>query len=241
VGLGLVILAGWELLGRTAGDTWVSRPLLIFARLQEWAASDLHVHLYTTLGEMLLGLAVGVPLGVSFGLYLGSAPTAATILRPIIVGFYSVPLLTLIPLFILWFGLGMQSKVMLIAIVVFFLLFFNTFAGVRGVDQDFVAGARLMGASRRELFQKVVMPGAVPWIITGLKIALPYALVSAVTGEMMAARAGVGFLVSRASMQYDMTGVYSALFLLMVLGVLISNSFNRFELWILRWRNATTG
>jgi NitT/TauT family transport system permease protein len=98
-----------------------------------------------------------------------------------------------------------------------------------------------MGASRRELFQKVVMPGAVPWIITGLKIALPYALVSAVTGEMMAARAGVGFLVSRASMQYDMTGVYSALFLLMVLGVLISNSFNRFELWILRWRNATTG
>ncbi|UUZ76953.1 ABC transporter permease subunit [Polaromonas sp. P1(28)-13] len=171
--LGIALLVGWEIAGRTLGDSWISRPLLIFSRLQDWAMVDLHINLLTTLGEMVIGMLVGVPLGIACGLWLGSSPTTATVLRPIIVGFYSVPLLTLIPLFILWFGLGMQSKVMLIAIVVFFLLFFNTFSGVKELDVDLVTSLKQMGASRREVFQKVVMPGAVPWIFTGLKIAFP--------------------------------------------------------------------
>jgi NitT/TauT family transport system permease protein len=230
------LLVGWELAGRFVDPTWISTPSLVAVRLVRWAGDDLTLHAATTVAEMAMGLAIGVPAGVLAGILLGRLPVLATLLRPIIVAFYSVPLVTLAPLLILWFGLDMEPKVVLVAVVVFFLIFFNTFSGVRAIDRDLMANFALMGASRREELQKLILPASAAWILSGLKIALPYALIAATVGEMIAARRGLGFLVTRSASQIDMTGLYAALIVLMVIGVTISAGTNALEAHILRWR-----
>jgi NitT/TauT family transport system permease protein len=236
VGLVLAILLVWELGGRLGDPTWVSAPSLIVLRLVRWASDDLFVHVATTVAEMAMGLTIGVPAGVLAGIFLGRAPVLSALLRPIIVGFYSVPLVTLAPLLILWFGLDMEPKVVLVSVVVFFLIFFNTFSGVQAVDKDLIASLVLMGASPREEFQKLILPAASAWILSGLKIALPYALIAATVGEMIAARRGLGFLVTRSASQIDMTGLYAALVVLMLIGVAVGTAANALEGRILRWR-----
>jgi NitT/TauT family transport system permease protein len=132
----------------------------------------------------------------------------------------------------------MMPKIVVTAIVVFFLLFFNTFAGVERVDQDMIAALRLMGSTRREEFLKVIAPACTVWIIGGIKIALPYALVATTTGEMLASRRGLGFLLSDAAARYDMAALYAGLVILMLMGLLIAELAARVERWTLRWRNA---
>lgn len=236
IGLALALLLAWELGGRLGNPTWVSSPSLIAERLVRWAGEDLAANVTTTLAEMAMGLAIGVPTGVLAGILLGRAPLVSMLLRPIIVGFYSVPLITLAPLLILWFGLDMEPKVVLVSVVVFFLIFFNTFSGVQAVDKDLVATLMLMGASPREVFQKLILPASSAWILSGLKIALPYALIAATVGEMIAARRGLGFLVTRSASQIDMTGLYTALVVLMAIGVAVSTGGNAIEGRLLRWR-----
>jgi NitT/TauT family transport system permease protein len=118
-------------------------------------------------------------------------------------------------------------------------MFFNTFAGAGQVDDDHIAAVRLMGSTRRENFQKVVVPACMVWIIGGIRIALPFALVAATTGEMLAARRGIGFLLSDAANQFDMTGLYAALVILMALGLAVSEAAAAMERQLLRWRDAT--
>src|SRR6202012_53379 len=171
-------------------------------------------------------------------LLLGRSPVAAGILRPLVIAFYSIPLVALAPLFIMFFGLDMLPKIVLTTIVVFFLLFFNTFAGATSVDADLIAQVELMGSTRIKTFRKVVTPACMVWIIGGIKTALPYALVAATTGEMLAARRGLGFLLSDAASQFDMTSLYSALFILMLLGLFVGEMANWIERHLLRWRHA---
>lgn len=235
--LGLAILVVWELAGRTYGHDWSSLPSLIGARLFQWVQGDLLMHVSVTLMELVIGFAIGSTGGILAGLLLGRSPVGAAICRPFIVAAYSVPMVTLAPLLILWFGLDLAPKIVLVSLVVFFLLFFNTFTGVQTVDADLVATLRLMGANPREQFQKVVAPASLVWIVSGLKLALPYALVAATVSEMLASRRGIGSLVAKAAQQFDMTALYSALFVLMILGVLIASGAIRMENYLLRWRN----
>ena len=231
-----VLLCGWEAYGRFVDDTWFSRPSLILARIIEMAGSGLEVHIATTLSEMASGLAIGVPAGTLLGLLLGRMPTVAGIARPIIFGLYSIPLVTLAPLFIFWFGLGLTAKIVLVAIVTFFLLFFTTFAGVQTIDRDLIDSYRLLGATRGELFRHVIGPACLAWIISGLKLALPYSLIASVVGEMLMARAGLGFVLMNASQQIDMTGMFAILIVLMAVGVCVGESVNVFERRVMRWR-----
>jgi NitT/TauT family transport system permease protein len=212
--------------------------VLIGERLLQWFAGPVYPHLATTVIEVVAGLMVGVLCGSVAGLLLGRSPVLAVVLRPIIVAFYSVPLVALAPLFIMFFGLDILPKLILVSIVVFFLMFFNTFAGAGQVDDDQIAAVRLMGSTQRENFQKVVVPACMVWIIGGIRIALPFALVAATTGEMLAARRGIGFLLSDAANQFDMTGLYAALVILMVLGLAVSEAAAGMERRLLRWRNA---
>jgi NitT/TauT family transport system permease protein len=142
------------------------------------------------------------------------------------------------PLLILWFGLDLQPKIVLVTVVVFFLVFFNTFTGVGAIDRDMIASFQLLGANKREEFQKVVAPGSMAWILSGVKIALPYSLAAATTGELLAARYGLGSLLARAAQQFDMTGVYAALLVLMAMGILTSETATLIERRLLRWRHA---
>ncbi len=238
IGVGLAALAAWEIAGAATGSQWISRPSLIGARLVTWARGDLYLHVATTLTEVVAGLLIGLAFGILAGLWFGRSPLLAGVIRPIIVAFYSVPLIALTPLFIMFFGLDMEPKIILVAIVVFFLLFFNTFAGAQAVDTDLIAAVDLMGSTTRERFQKVIAPACTAWIIGGIKVALPYALVAATTGEILAARRGLGFLLSDAAAQFDMTGLYAALFVLMLLGLAVSAAASWLEHRLLRWRHA---
>lgn len=237
--LGVLLLGLWEWAGRTYEGTWTSTPLQIAVRLADWSRNDLARHVAVTLFEIAAGLAAGGAAGVAAGLVLGRMVVPSIVLRPIIVGLYSVPIVTLAPLLILWFGLGLAPKIVLVGVSSFFLLFFNTFAGMQAIDPDLVQSLRLMGANRREEFRKVSAPGAASWIVSGFKIAVPYSFAAAVTGELLAARDGIGSLLSKAAAQFDMTGLYAALLVLMVLGIVASAAMAALERRVLRWRDRT--
>jgi len=236
--LGAALLIGWEILGRSGGERWVSEPSQIAVKLWTWLGGSLYVHLYATVTELVTGFLIGTSLGILAGMLLGRSPVLSTILRPVIVGLYSVPLVSLAPLFIMFFGLGLLPKIVLVAIVTFFLLFFNTFAGAQRIDEDLVQSLELMGAGRWEIFRKLVAPATSVWIVGGIKIALPYALVATVTGELLATRAGLGYLLSQAAEQFDMTSLYAVLLILMVIGLLLSEAATRIERRVLAWRHA---
>src|SRR6478672_10153963 len=169
----IALLIGWELFGRLVDSTWTSQPSDVAVQIATWAADGLAWHTAVTLTEMVIGLAIGVPGGILLGLWLGRSPRIAGLLYPFIVVLNSVPFVALAPLLIMWFGLGMQPKIALVALVSFLLLFFNTFAGAQAVDRDLIDSLALMGANRRERFRMAIAPACVTWIFAGLKNALP--------------------------------------------------------------------
>jgi NitT/TauT family transport system permease protein len=237
--VGLALLVAWEIAGQLTGSSWISRPSLVALKLSDWLTGELWPHLWVTLVEMFTGLAIGVSTGSLAGLWLGRSPIVATILRPMILAIYSVPLISLAPLLILWFGIDLAPKIVLVTLLVFFILFFNTYSGVQAVDAELIASTQLMGATSRELFAKIVVPACMAWIMSGIKTALPYALIGAILGEMLAARQGIGFLITRAAAQFDMTGLYAAFVVLMVVGISTARLFARIENRALRWRHAS--
>jgi NitT/TauT family transport system permease protein len=236
--VGVAIVAAWELYGRLGDATWTSTPGAIAARLSELAVGRLPRDIAVTLSEIGLGFLLGLPAGVLVGLWLGRSPTVAALLRPIVVTLNSVPVVALAPLLIMWFGIGLAPKVAMVAMVVFFLVFFNTFAGARSVERDLIETLEIMGATRRECFQKVIAPASIAWISAGVKAALPYSLIAATVGEMILSREGIGNYITTAGGQFDLTGVYAGLLVLMLLGAIFSDGAQRLERFLLRWRPA---
>lgn len=246
VGLLAGVLGAWEALAGnpktefTVVDRfWTSQPSEIAQRLAEWVArGTLWLHLLITLQEMVIGLVIGSVMGVALGFLLGRNLTLARVLDPFIMAIYSIPKLALAPLFILWFGIGLEPKIVLVSTACFFLLFLNTYSGVRDVDHELIDIIRVMGASQRDLLFKVVLPSASPWILTGLKAAVPYSLIGAVVGEIMASNRGLGYLLIHAQGQYDTAGVFAAIIVLMFMGLLLNEVVNRSESYLLRWKAA---
>ena len=236
VAVAVIILACWESYGRLVDSTWTSKPTDVAASLLGLFSGSLPTDIGVTLAEIGMGLLIGLPTGIAAGLILGRLPFTAALLRPMIVAANSVPMVALAPLLIMWYGLGMAPKVALVTVVVFFLIFFNTFAGVLAVDRDWVLALEVMGARPREMFQKVIAPACVAWILSGLKSALPYSLIAATVGEMMLARSGLGHLIVTSAAHYDIAGFYAALVVLMVLGGMMSELATGLEKRLLRGR-----
>jgi NitT/TauT family transport system permease protein len=231
-----IFLGAWEIGVRLTNAVWVSQPSLILERLIEIAGGRLPFDIAITLSEIGLGLLIGLPVGVIAGLALGRSALLGSLLSPIIITLNSIPYIALAPVLIIWFGIGIAPKVALVAVVAFFLIFFSTFSGARTVDREWIEMLDLMGASRRERFQKVIAPASIAWILSGVKSALPYSLIAATVGEMMLARAGVGNYTTASAAQFDITGIYTGLVVLMVLGAIFSELARRVEGWMLRWR-----
>jgi NitT/TauT family transport system permease protein len=240
----VVLVLLWQFLAGKPGHGiaivdkfWVSRPSDIVARLQRWVSDGtLWFQLEITLREMVIGFAIGGTVAIATGFVLARNRVLARLIDPFMIAFYSIPKLAMAPLFILWFGIGLQPKIVLVTTVVYFLVFVNTYAGFRDVDQELIDTVRLMGASRRDVFTKVVLPSAIPWIFTGLKLAVPNALIGAIVGEIMASNRGLGFLLMNAQGQFDTAGVMAVIVLLMVMGWLINEGVNRAEGHLLRWK-----
>lgn len=226
--LRVLILVGlftfWELAsGRLIAEFFISKPSAVFEVLVRWIGSgDLFYHAGITALEAFLGFMLGAVVGMGFGLLLGRARYLADVLDPFIMAFYSLPKLALAPLFILWFGIGIEMKVVLTATICFFLVFLNTYTGVRSVSNDLVAIMRLMGAQERHVITKVVLPSAITWVFTGLRISVPYALIGAVVGELMASNRGLGYLLSNAAGNFNTAGVFAALAAIVTLAALLN-------------------
>ncbi len=234
----ILLLLLWELLSGIVIDPyWVSEPSSIFAVLREWLVSgDLLFHVWITLQETIYGFVLGAFVGGAAGIWLGIMKRLAEILDPFIMAVYSLPKVALAPLFILWLGIGIQMKIILAAVIVFFLVFFNTLAGVRNVDKDLIDGIKLMGASQWQLFEKVILPSALTWIFVGLKMSVPYALIGAIVGEIIASNRGVGYLIQYSAGQFDTAGVFAGLFVLIVISTLLNGLIKLLEKRYMRWK-----
>ena len=235
---GLFLLALWELSsGRLIDPFWVSSPSKVFMYIYEvFADGSIFGHLGITLYETFTGFFIGSIFGIGLGFVLGRRETLADILDPYVVAFNGIPRIALAPLFIIWFGIGPTSKVILVISVVFFLTFFNTFAGVKGVDAELKNVLRIMGATERQILMKVTLPAIVPWITTGLKIGLPYAIVAAVVGEFIAASKGLGYLINYNTSLFSTTGALGGILILALVVVVCNEAINRAESYLLRWR-----
>lgn len=239
--LGIALLIIWELsAGRLVDKFMISSPSDVARRLWGWFASGtIYMHIYATVYATLIGFVIGAAAGVIGGIWLGLSPFMSRLLDPYIWAFNALPKVALAPLFILWFGLGINSKIALAAVLVVFLVFVNTFAGVREVDPDLVDSLRLMKAKRRQILTKVILPSATSWIFVGLKTAVPYALIGTIIGEMIAANRGLGYLVQRSGSEFDTAGVFAALVVIAVLAVIFNDVVERIQGRLQKWKEVS--
>lgn len=224
IALGVAILLIWQgASGRLIDDFFISNPLEVGRRLYQWIADgSLFLHIWATVYATIVGFVLGAVIGVVLGIWLGVSSFTARLLNPYLNALNALPKVALAPLFVLWFGLGIESKIALAAVLVLFLVFLNTYAGVREVDQDLIDGARLMRATRAQLITKVIVPSSMSWVFAGLRISVPYALIGAVLGEMIAANRGLGYLVQFSGAQFDSAGVFAVLIVIALLAVALN-------------------
>ncbi len=237
--LGLAILTAWQTLVNTGklDKFFFSRPTDIAGRIIEWLKTgSIWPHLLVTMEEAALAFTLGAASGVVLGFGLARAPRLAALLDPYIRVLNALPRVVLAPIFLLWFGLGIWSKVALGITVVFFIVFFNTHQGVRDVDPVVVNNARMLGASEWQLVRHVLVPSALTWVFSSLHISIGFAMIAVVVGEYLGASRGVGYLISQAEGTFDTTGVFAGMAVLSAVVLLVGWGVNRLERWLLRWK-----
>ena len=233
----VVLLALWQGLSLALGTYWVGSPWGVVARLANGAMSgEILRHASYTLLEAAAGFLIGALPAAALPFALRRLPIVTAILDPFVVGGYGAPKLALAPLFILWFGIGIESKIALVAITVFFIVYFSALAGVRALDPRLAQMAQVMGADERDVARHIVFPGAVPHIFTGFRIAMPYSIGGAVIAELISANRGLGYLIQLSAMNFDTTGVFVALAATICIVFLGNWSVNAVEHRLLRWR-----
>jgi NitT/TauT family transport system permease protein len=239
VAVAVVVLGGWQLLTslRVLDTFFFPRPTDIAARIWEWLSTGYILDdLLVTLQEALLAFLIGSVLGLIVGFALARTPLVAGVLDPYLKMFNALPRVVLAPIFLLWFGLGIWSKVVFGVTLVFFIVFFNTFQGVRDVDRVKIDNARMLGASESQLVRHVLLPSALTWIFSSLHISAGFAITGAVVGEYLGAAKGVGYVIAQAEGVFDTTGVFAGMIILMLVVLLIDLLVNRLEAHLLRWQ-----
>lgn len=238
IGVLVVVLVLWQLAAdRWIDSTFTSKPTDIVRRLAEWSGDGtLWTNTWITVQEIVYGFLLGAAAGAIAGFVLASLNVVYRVLDPFVLALYAIPKVALAPLFIVWFGIGMHMKVLLAAVTVFFLVFLNTAAGVREVDRGLVDAVRLMGGGRWDIARKVVLPASMTGVLTGLKVAIPYALIGAVIGELVASNRGLGYLINDAASQFDTAGVFATLVVLSVVAAILNVFVSLIGRRVNRWK-----
>src|ERR1700742_4263143 len=220
IALFAIVVAGWQLASGSIVDPFfVSRPSDIWRELSGMVTSgSLLLNTLATLQEAAIGYVVGAVSAVAFGFLLGRLRWLGQVLDPFVTAFFCIPKLAIAPLIILWFGIGLESKVVLAALLTFYMTFWNTYAGVQKVDADLLNVVRVMGATPWQLTREVIFPASIGWILVGLRMSVPYALMGAVVGEIMAGNKGLGYLVQANASQFNTAGGFAVLIVLAVIG-----------------------
>jgi NitT/TauT family transport system permease protein len=213
-------------------------PLKIFSRVWVWFVrdADIYRHLAVTLTETLLAFGIGSALGLATGLWLALSPTASAILEPYITALNSMPRIILAPIFAVWFGLGIASKVALGVTLVFFIVFFNVYQGVKEVSPVVLANARMLGASNRQLSRHVYLPSATSWVFSSLHTSVGLAFVGAVVGEYLGSSQGVGSLILQAEGSFDINTVMAGIVVLTAFALVLDGLVGRIEKRLMKWQ-----
>jgi NitT/TauT family transport system permease protein len=250
----IVLLVLWHLVSRdTQIAFFLGEPVKVAGRIWSWflpitvapnalfpdglsGRADIYLHLGVTLLETVLAFGIGTLLGLGCGLWLALAPTASLILDPYIKAANSMPRVILAPIFALWFGLGIWSKVALAVTLVFFIVFFNVYQGVREVSPVVLANARMLGASRRQLLRTVYLPSATSWVFSSLHTSVGLAFVGAVVGEYLGSARGVGYLILQAEGTFDVNTVFAGIVVLTAFALALDGLVGLIERRLMKWQ-----
>lgn len=213
-------------------------PLKVGERIWAWFVTDVDIyqHLGVTLAETLMAFAVGAGLGLCGGLWLALAPMASAILEPYIKAMNAMPRIILAPIFSVWFGLGMGSKVALGVTLVFFIVFFNVYQGVKEVSPVVLANARMLGADARQLLRHVYLPSATSWVFSSLHTSVGLAFVGAVVGEYLGSSQGVGYLILQAEGSFDINTVMAGIVVLTAFALVLDAVVGKAEKHLMKWQ-----
>jgi NitT/TauT family transport system permease protein len=244
----------WQLVSRNEQTAFfLGEPVKVAGRIWSWflpvevapnaffpeglsGRADIYVHLGVTLLETVLAFGIGTVLGLAVGLWLALAPTASAILDPYIKALNSMPRVILAPIFALWFGLGIWSKVALAVTLVFFIVFFNVYQGVREVSPVVLANARMLGANRKQLLRTVYLPSATSWVFSSLHTSVGLAFVGAVVGEYLGSARGVGYLILQAEGTFDVNTVFAGIVVLTAFALGLDALVGRIERRLMKWQ-----
>ncbi len=243
IAVAVIIFGSWEFL---ASKLWIdpfffSSPSAIVNQIKDWivegtSQGPLYIHFIVTFEETILSFIIGVVLGILAGYALGSNDILAVIFGPYIQMLNALPRVVLAPIFIIWFGLGMPSKIALGVTLTFFIVFFNAFQGVREVDRNLLNNARLLGADKKQLAKHVIIPSALTWILSSLHASFGFALVGVVVGEFIGSTKGLGFLIAQAQGAFNTTGVFAGMVILSITSLLATWAVGKLEKRFVAWR-----
>jgi NitT/TauT family transport system permease protein len=213
------------------------QPLVVLKKIWIWfSGGSIYLHLGVTLVETLLAFAIGTLLGLLFGLWLALSPTASTLADPYIKAMNAMPRVILAPIFAVWFGLGITSKVVFGITLVFFIVFFNVYQGVKEVSPVVLANARMLGATGRQLLRYVYLPSATSWVFSSLHTSVGLAFVGAVVGEYLGSARGVGYLIHQAEGVFDIDTVFAGILVLTIFALILDVIVTQIENRLLVWR-----
>ena len=241
----LGIISGFLLLWQIASGRWIepfliSSPSRIFSALIDgFQSGDLLQHTWVTFSEIAVGFPLGALTGMAIGYCFGRSRLLAEIFEPIIMAINGIPRTALAPLFIVWLGIGIWSKVGVVFLLVFFLNFFNTYAGMRQMDLEYVDLARLMGVKGFKLTFRVILPAISPYVFTGIRTSIPFSVIGAIVGEFIAATEGVGFFIRMSAGIFRTADVFAGIIVLMIMVILMDKIADLVEKKALRWQSQT--
>ena len=241
----LAIVIGFFALWELASGRWIepfliSSPSRIFISLiNGFRDGDLWQHSWVTLMEIAVGFPVGALGGIGLGYAFGRSRVLAEIFEPIIIALNGIPRTALAPLFIVWLGIGLWSKVGVVFLLTFFLNFFNTYTGMRQMDQEYVDLASLMGVKGWKLTFKVIFPAISPYVFTGIRTSIPFAVIGAIVGEFVAATEGVGFFIRMSAGIFRTADVFVGIIILMIMVIIMDKIAALVEKRALRWQTQT--
>jgi NitT/TauT family transport system permease protein len=249
IGLLIAIFVIWHLLtvpglippiffeNENKASFFFGEPLKIFSVIYVWfTEGEIYTHLWVTLQETVLAFFIGTLLGLAVGLWLGLSAMASAIADPYIKAMNAMPRVILAPIFMVWFGLGIWSKVALGVTLVFFIVFFNVYQGVKEVSPVVLNNARMLGANASQLLRFVYLPSATSWVFSSLHTSVGMAFVGAVVGEYLGSAKGVGYLIHQAEGAFDINTVFAGILVLTVFALLIDFAVSQAENKLLKWR-----
>ena len=236
---GLVALVAWELIARylVGNQLFLASPIQVWrAGRQLLASGELWVHIYTSFVEFAVGFVIASMLGIAIGAAMGLSPTVRRYVEPWVSALYATPIIAIGPLFILWFGLGITSKVVLVVVTAIFPVIINTHVGLANTDPVLLQAVRSFGATRWQLFRKVRLPSSLPFLVAGERLAVARALVGVVVAELFGARAGLGYLILVSAQTFRTANLFVGVIILAGSGVVAMALLQRLEYRLSPWR-----